>query len=297
MSALPAGIDRDVPLSRFTTIGTGGPAAFLGEPTDDPSLVTMLRWAREEEQAIAVIGLGSNLLPADSGFDGLVLRLAGDLARIEVTATGAVLGGGASLAAAVRKVGDAGLAGFEFACAIPGTMGGAVRMNAGAYGREIANVLITATVCSADGRRRVPAAELGLTYRHSDLQYGEIVTAAEIALTSDDPAAIKERVREYQGRRTAAQPRKARTFGSVFKNPEGERTSGQLLEACGLKGYRVGGAQISEKHANFIENVDGATSADVVALMTEARRRAKDQFGVELHHEVQTLGDIAIPPV
>jgi UDP-N-acetylmuramate dehydrogenase len=176
-------------------------------------------------------------------------------------------------------------------------MGGAVRMNAGAYGREIVDVLVTATICSADGRRTVPASDLGLTYRHSTLQYGEIVAAAEITLAPDDPAQIKERVREYQGRRTAAQPRKARTFGSVFKNPEGERTSGQLLEACGLKGYRVGGAQISEKHANFIENVDGATSADVVALMTEARRRAKDQFGVELHHEVQTLGDIVIPPV
>ena len=297
MSGLPTGIQRDVALSRFTTIGTGGPAAFLGEPTDDAALVEMLRWARAEEQEIAVIGLGSNLLPADTGFDGLVLRLVGALACIEVGEAGAVLGGGASLAAAVRKVGDAGLAGFEFACAIPGTMGGAVRMNAGAYGREIVDVLVTATICSADGSRTVPASELGLTYRHSDLRYGEIVAATEIALVPDDPQLIKERVREYQGRRTAAQPRKARTFGSVFKNPEGERTSGQLLEACGLKGYRVGGAQISEKHANFIENVDGATSADVVALMAEARRRAKEQFGVELHHEVQTLGEISIPPV
>lgn len=297
MSAMPPGIQRDVPLSRYTTIGTGGPAAFLGEPGDEPSLIEMLRWARDEVRTIAVIGLGSNLLPADSGFDGLVLRLAGALARIEVGAAGAVLGGGASLAAAVRKVGDAGLAGFEFACAIPGTMGGAVRMNAGAYGSDIAGVLVNATVCSADGRRQLLVEELGLSYRHSNLAYGQIVTAAEIALAPGDPAQIKERVREYQGRRTAAQPRKARTFGSVFKNPEGDRTSGQLLEACGLKGHRVGGARISEKHANFIENVDGATSADVVALMTEARRRAMEQFGVELQHEVQTLGDIAIPPV
>jgi UDP-N-acetylmuramate dehydrogenase len=143
----------------------------------------------------------------------------------------------------------------------------------------------------------VPAAQLGLAYRHSELVPGEIVTAAAIALTPDEPAAIRARVREYQGRRSAAQPRKARTFGSVFKNPDGERTSGQLLEACGLKGYRVGGAQISEKHANFIENVDGATSADVVALMTEARRRVKEQFDIELHHEVQTLGPIEIPAV
>ena len=297
MSVLPPGIVRDVPLSRFTTIGTGGPAAFLGEPATEPALVAMLAWARAEGQPIAVIGLGSNLLPADTGFDGLVLRLVDHLARIEVGDHGATLGGGAALAAAVRKVGDAGLAGFEFACAIPGTMGGAVRMNAGAYGREVADVLLSATICSAVGSRTVSADDLGLSYRHSRLEYGEIVTAAEIALTPDDPAAIKERIREYQGRRSAAQPRKARTFGSVFKNPEGERTSGQLLEACGLKGYRVGGAQISEKHANFIENVDGATSADVVALMTEARRRTKEQFGIELQHEVQTLGPITIPPV
>ena len=297
MNALPTGIAEGVPLSRFTTIGTGGPAAFLGEPENDAQLVDMLQWARDAEQAIAVIGLGSNLLPADSGFDGLVLRLAGDLARIDVRADGAELGGGASLAAAVRKVGDAGLAGFEFACAIPGTMGGAVRMNAGAYGREIVDVLVTATICSADGTRTVPAADLGLAYRRSDLAYGEIVTAAVIALEADDPTRIRERVREYQGRRTAAQPRKARTFGSVFKNPEGYRSSGQLLEACGLKGFAIGGARISEKHANFIENVDGATSADVVALMVEARRRAMEQFGIELHHEVQTLGDIEIPPV
>jgi len=242
MMALPAGIERDVALRRFTTIGTGGPAAFLGEPANDQALVDMLRWAQDTEQPIAVIGLGSNLLPADTGFDGLVLRLDGELARIEVREGGAVLGGGASLAAAVRKVGDAGLAGFEFACAIPGTMGGAVRMNAGAYGREIVDVLVTATISSAAGTRTVSASALGLTYRNSNLAYGEIVTAAEIALTADDPALIKERVREFQGRRSAAQPRKARTFGSVFKNPEGDRTSGQLLEACGLKGYRVGGA-------------------------------------------------------
>ena len=195
MTALPAGIERDVALSRFTTIGTGGPAAFLGEPKDDLALVEMLRWAQVAEQAIAVIGLGSNLLPADTGFDGLVLRLDGELARIEVRENGAVLGGGASLAAAVRRVGDAGLAGFEFACAIPGTMGGAVRMNAGAYGREIVDVLVTATISSAAGTRTVLATELGLTYRHSELADGEIVTAAEIVLTPDDPVLIKERVR------------------------------------------------------------------------------------------------------
>ena len=257
----------------------------------------MLRWARDAGEQVAVVGLGSNLLPADSGYPGLVLRLGGGLARIEVGDAGAVLGGGASLAAAVRLVGDAGLAGFEFACAIPGTMGGAVRMNAGAYGREIVDVLVTATVCSADGVRTLRADELGLRYRHSDLQPGEVVAEAAIALEKDDPAAIRARVREHQDRRTAAQPRKARTFGSVFKNPGGELTSGQMLDACGLRGFAVGGARISEKHANFIENTGTATSADVVALMVEARRRAHERYGVVLEHEVQTLGDIAIPPL
>lgn len=293
----PDGIAADVPLSRFTTIGTGGPARWFGEPESEEALIAMLAWAREAGEPFAVIGLGSNLLPADDGYPGLVLRLAGGLAAIEVGDGGAVLGGGASLAAAVRRVGDAGLAGFEFACAIPGTMGGAVRMNAGAYGREIVDVLESAVICSADGRREATAGELGLTYRHSELAPGDVVARAAISLVPDDPAAIRARVRDLQDRRSAAQPRKARTFGSVFKNPEGERTSGQLLDACGLKGFTVGGARISEKHANFIENTGDATSADVVAVMTEARQRAKDRFGVVLEHEVQTLGDIEIPPV
>ena len=268
----------DVPLSRYTTIGTGGLAQYLAEPTEEAALLAMLRWAEERNLTIAVIGLGSNLLPADSGFAGLVLRLDG------------------ALAAVVRKVGDAGLAGFEFACAIPGTIGCAVRMNAGAYGRELKDTLVSVTICSATGSRRARVDELELTYRHSNLRPGEIVTQAELALVPSDPAAIKALVREYQDRRSAAQPRKARTFGSVFKNPPGEQTSGQILEACGLKGYTVGGARISEKHANFIENFAEATSADVVALMIEARRRAREQFDVELEHEVQTLGEIVIPP-
>ena len=293
---LPAGVETDVPLSRFTTIGTGGLAQYLAEPNEELALLAMLRWAKQQELQIAVIGLGSNLLPADTGFAGLVLRLAGALAGIEVTATGATVGGGAPLAAVVRKVGDAGLAGFEFACAIPGTIGGAVRMNAGAYGYELKNALVSVTICSAAGVRYARADELGLTYRHSNLEPGEIVTQATLALAPGDAAAIKALVRDYQGRRSAAQPRKARTFGSVFKNPPGEQTSGQLLEACGLKGYTVGGARISEKHANFIENFANATSADVLAVMVEARRRAREQFGVELEHEVQTLGAIVIPP-
>jgi len=295
VSALPVGVEAGAPLSRCTTIGTGGPARYLGLPTDDAMLAAMLAWAGAQGLPVAVIGLGSNLLPADTGYDGLVLRLEGALAGIQIDGERARLGGGAALAAVVRRLGDAGLSGFEFACAIPGTVGGAVRMNAGAYGTEIADVLEEATVVGPDGPRRADVTALGLSYRHSELAPGEVVSGALIRLVRDDPRSIRERVRAMQDRRSAAQPRKARTFGSVFKNPGGDMTSGQILEACGLKGHAIGGARISPKHANFIENTGTATSADIVALMVEARRRAKDQFGVVLEHEVQLLGDIAIP--
>jgi UDP-N-acetylenolpyruvoylglucosamine reductase len=168
-------------------------------------------------------------------------------------------------------------------------------MNAGAYGREMREAMIEATVVSATGTRSGGPDELGLRYRGSDIASDEVVAHAVLRLVPADPAAIRATIRGMQDLRTAAQPRKARTFGSVFKNPPGDRTSGQLLEACGLKGFTIGGARISPRHANFIENDGTATSADVVALMAEARRRAREQFGVELEHEVELLGDIQIP--
>jgi UDP-N-acetylmuramate dehydrogenase len=291
----PGIVQEQFPLAKLTTIGTGGPARFFARPRDTGALHDCLAWAAAERLAVRVVGLGSNLLPADSGFDGLVLRLDGALAAIELDAPLVRCGGGASLAALVRKAQDAGLSGIEFGCAIPGTVGGAVRMNAGAYGRELREPLVEAVVVSAGGTRRGGPDELGLRYRGSDIAPDEVVAGAVLRLTPADPAVIRATIRGMQDLRTAAQPRKARTFGSVFKNPPGDRTSGQLLEACGLKGFTVGGARISPRHANFIENDGTATSADVVALMAEARRRARDQFGVELEHEVELLGDIALP--
>ncbi len=295
MTARPAIVQEQFPLARLTTIGTGGPARFFARPTDTGTLHDCLAWAVAEELAVRVVGLGSNLLPADSGFDGLVLRLDGALAAIEIDPPLVRCGGGASLAAIVRKTGDAGLSGIEFGCAIPGTVGGAVRMNAGAYGREMREALVEAVVVSAAGTRSGGADQLGLRYRGSDIRPDEVVAQAVLRLTSADPLDIRATIRGMQDQRAAAQPRKARTFGSVFKNPPGDRTSGQLLEACGLKGFAIGGARISPRHANFIENDGTATSADVVGLMAEARRRALDQFGVELEHEVELLGDILIP--
>ena len=167
-------------------------------------------------------------------------------------------------------------------------------MNAGAYGSDWSEILVRARVLSADGPAWLTPGELGLTYRHSELRHGQVVAEVEYRLAPRPVAEIKTRVAELVAQRKATQPTNKRTFGSVFKNPEHELGAGQMLERCGLKGYRLGGAMISPKHANFIENADGATSADCLALMAEARRRAREQFGVELAHEVELLGAIAV---
>jgi UDP-N-acetylenolpyruvoylglucosamine reductase len=244
---------------------------------------------------VAVVGLGSNLLVADEGVDGLVLKLAGDLAAAAVDGDRLVAGGGAPLAVCLHRARAASLGRLEFACAIPGTAGGGVWMNAGAYGGDIAGVLERALVVSAEGESWRTPTELGLEYRRSALKPGEVVAQVQFKLSSRPAEEIKAIVAEMQARRKAAQPTNKRTFGSVFKNPEHELTAGLMLEACGLRGHRIGGAQISPRHANFIENANGARSADAIALMAEARRRALDEFGVELEHEVQFLGDLVLP--
>jgi UDP-N-acetylmuramate dehydrogenase len=294
MSAVPACVEPDYPVSRLTTVGTGGPARFLARPRTGAELGEVLRWADAEALEVAVVGLGSNLLVADEGYDGAVLRLAGELARIERDGERVVCGGGASLAAIVKRATGWGLSGIEFGCAIPGTAGGAVRMNAGAYGGELRDVLERALVVGADGERSGGPAELGMRYRHSNVGPREVVAEAVLRLRPDDTERIRTTVADMQRRRREAQPAKVRTFGSVWKNPDGEMSAGRMLEECGLKGFASGGARISPVHANFIENVGGARSADVIALMQEARRRARARFGVELEHEVQMLGPIAL---
>lgn len=288
-------IEEGVELARFTTLGTGGPARAYARPESEREVEELLRWARERSLAVAVVGLGSNLLAADEGVDALVLKLGGELAAVEPDEDALGAGGGAANAVALHRARAAGLGGFEFACAIPGTIGGGVWMNAGAYGGDFASVLERALVATADGSGWLTPAELGLSYRHSELRHGQVVLRAELRLRPRPPEEIKAEVRALNARRKEAQPTNRRTFGSVFKNPEHELSAGRMLEACGLKGHRVGGAQISPKHANFIENAAGATTADAIALMVEARRRAREQFGVRLEHEVEFLGDLALP--
>jgi UDP-N-acetylenolpyruvoylglucosamine reductase len=288
-------IEEGVPLSRFTTVGIGGPATAFARPETLPELEDALAWAAERELPVATIGLGSNLLVADDGFDGLVLKLGGELAKAEVDGERLVAGGGAANAVCLHRARAAGLGGFEFACAIPGTVGGGVWMNAGAYGSDWASILERVLVVDGQGSRWLDPSELGLTYRHSELRHGQVAAGVEFRLAPRPENEIKAKVAELQALRKAAQPTNKRTFGSVFQNPDHELTAGRMLEACGLKGHRIGGAQISPRHANFIENAGGARAADAIALMAEARQRAHEQFGVELEHEVVFLGPLELP--
>jgi len=287
--------EETVPLSRFTTLGTGGPARAFARPATLDELAQALGWAAEHGLEVAVVGLGSNLLVADLGVDALVLKLAGELAAVDVQGELVVAGGGAANAVTLHRARDAGLGGFEFACAIPGTAGGGVWMNAGAYGSDWAEVVRRVLVVSVDGPVWVTPAELAMTYRHSNLEHGHVVAEVEFRLEPRPVEQIRARIAELQALRKEAQPTNKRTFGSVFKNPDHELSAGRMLEVCGLKGHRIGGAQISPKHANFIENAGDARSEDATALMAEARRRAREQFGVDLQHEVQLLGPIAVP--
>jgi UDP-N-acetylenolpyruvoylglucosamine reductase len=290
-------VEQGVRLVRYTTIGTGGPAAAFAQPSSLDELHEALAWAHERGLAVATIGLGSNLLVADDGVDALVLKLSGELAGAETSDDLLVAGGGAPNAVCLHRARAAALGGFEFACAIPGTVGGGVWMNAGAYGSDWAAILVRALVVDEDGASWQTPAELGLSYRHSELRHGQVVARAEFRLEPRSVAEIKAIVADLQRQRKAAQPTNKRTYGSVFKNPDHELSTGRMLEACGLKGYRIGGAQISPRHANFIENADGAQTEDALALMAEARRRAHEEFGVVLEHEVEFLGDLELPPL
>jgi UDP-N-acetylmuramate dehydrogenase len=290
-------LEEGVPLSRLTTIGTGGPARWLARPATLAELEEVVDWAAAEGVAVETVGLGSNLLAADEGVDALVLRLEGDLAAVRFEGEILVAGGGAKNAVCLHRARDAGLGGLEFASAIPGTAGGGVRMNAGAYGRDWSDVLLDALVVGPAGTRTVALAGLGLAYRHSGLDPGDVVAEVRFRLSPRPRDEIRAEVAELLAQRKATQPTTKRTFGSVFKNPDSGRGAGALIEAAGLKGFQIGGALISERHANFIENSAGATSADALGLMTEARRRVYEQFGVSLEHEVRFLGPIALPPL
>ncbi|HXB65884.1 MAG TPA: UDP-N-acetylmuramate dehydrogenase [Solirubrobacteraceae bacterium] len=330
---LPPFVQRGFSLARLTTVRTGGPAEWFARVGEESQLLDLLRWASEADVAVAVVGSGSNLLVADAGAPGLVVKLEGELGSIErVGERGLLCGGGARLPAVAAHAARAGLSGIEFGVNIPGTVGGAVRMNANAYGGELARTLEWAEVVgarevqrsepvskregeerrvSADPeqrggiriKRRVPA-DLGFAYRSSDLRPGEVVARARFALDPAPPAQVKATLADLRARRHEAQPQGIKTFGSTFKNPDqnsedgrraGGRTAGLLLSDAGCNGLAVGAARFAPKHANFIENTGAATTAEIVALMAVGRRRVLERFGVSLEPEVQTLGPVRFP--
>ncbi len=300
--SLPDGVERDYPLARLTTVRTGGSGEFFARAGSEEQLLELLAWAAAEGVAVSVVGSGSNLLVADEGVKGLVVKLDRDLAAIAVDGQRMLCGGGARLPAVAARAARAGLSGIEFGVNIPGTVGGAVRMNANAYGGELESVLEWVEIATASGVERREPSELGLTYRHSSLADGEIVVRASLLLTLADPAAVKAKLEEMRRWRHEAQPQGIKTFGSTFKNPDGRagtlaegRSAGLLLSDAGCNGLTVGGARFAPKHANFIENTGTATTADVIAVMAEGRRRVVECFGVELEPEVQTLGDVRFP--
>jgi UDP-N-acetylenolpyruvoylglucosamine reductase len=292
----PPGLTTDFPLARLTTIRTGGHADFYARPDSADSLAELLGWAEAERIEVGVVGSGSNLLVADEGFRGLVVKLDGSLSAIEQDGQRLLCGGGARLPQAAALAARAGLSGLEFGVNIPGTVGGAVKMNANAYGGELARVLEWVEVTSPHGSERRSPDQLGFRYRRSNLEPREIVARASFALTPAAPESVKSTLAEMRASRRAAQPSGIKTFGSTFKNPDdtraGGRSAGVLLDEAGCRGLAVGGARFSEKHANFVENTGQATTADVVALMAEGRRRVRERFGVTLEPEVQFLGDV-----
>jgi UDP-N-acetylenolpyruvoylglucosamine reductase len=297
---LPAGVLPDHPLARYTTVRTGGAAEYFARAPSEAALAALAAWASDEGLEVGVVGSGSNLLVADEGVRGLVIKLDKDLAQIELDGHRIRCGGGARLPAVAAKAAQAGLSGLEFGVNIPGTVGGAVRMNANAYGGELARVLDWVKVVTPDGRidQRTPD-DLGFAYRRSNLAAGEIVAKAAFTLAPAASAEVKATLADMRSKRKAAQPSGIKTFGSTFKNPDDPRaegrTAGQLLDAAGCRGLQVGGARFSVKHANFVENTGAASTADIVALMAEGRRRVREAFGVRLQAEVQALGPVDFP--
>ena len=302
MSEPPQGVQRDYSLARLTTIRTGGAAEFFARAGSIGQLERLLAWAAAESLEVGVVGSGSNLLIADEGVQGIVLKLDNELSTIELDGIAGdrlACGGGARLPAVSAAAAQAALAGIEFGVSIPGTVGGAVRMNANAYGGALADVLEWVDVVTAAGTERRTPDQLGFEYRRSNLKSGEVVGRARFKLTPADDQRVKATLAELRRRRKDAQPAGIKTFGSTFKNPDDPRaqgrTAGQLLDAAGCRGMRVGGAGFSIKHANFVENYGDATTADVVELMAQGRSAVKARLGIELEPEVQTLGPVRWP--
>lgn len=283
-------LTQNAPLAPLVWFKSGGKAAWLFEPATAEDLAKFLA-NLDAQVPVLPLGLGSNLIVRDGGFPGLVVRLGKPFAKVEaLDATTLKCGGGASGILVSSTARDAGIAGVEFLRSIPGTVGGFVRMNGGAYGRETADILVSCEVVLRSGNRRTfDAAELNYRYRHSDLPDGAIVVSATFRGEPGDPAAIQAEMDRIAAAREASQPLRSKTGGSTFKNPQGQK-AWELVDQAGCRGLRRGDAQVSEKHTNFLLNLGAATSADIEALGEEVRTRVKEKSGVTLEWEIQRVG-------
>ena len=285
-------LTESAPLAPLVWFKSGGPAQWLFEPKDIDDLRQFLR-ALDPDLPVWPLGLGSNLIIRDGGIRGVVVRLGKAFAAIETDGHQIKCGAGAPGISVASKARDQGIAGMEFLRGIPGTIGGAVRMNAGAYGREVRDILESADVVLRNGDlATIALADMGYSYRHSDLPEGSIVVGATFVGESGDPEIIGAEMKRIAEEREASEPLRTKTGGSTYKNPEGKK-AWQLVDEAGCRGLQIGQAQVSEKHCNFLINLGGATSADIEALGEEVRKRVKAHSGVELQWEIQRVGNKA----
>jgi UDP-N-acetylmuramate dehydrogenase len=282
--------ERHGSLADFIWFRTGGPADWLIRPRDADDLAAFLG-ALDTSIPVMPVGVGSNLIVRDGGVPGIVVRLPKSMAKVSVEPGNRVRAGGGAMGISVAsKAREAGIKGLEFLRGIPGTAGGAVRMNAGAYGREICDILIEATLVHRDGRVETwPARRFGYTYRHSAVPEGAVVVEALFEGVPGDPAAIGAEMDRIAQEREASQPLRSRTGGSTFKNPPGTK-AWKLIDSAGCRGLRIGDAQVSEKHCNFLLNLGNASAAEIEALGEEVRRRVLKDSGVALEWEIQRVG-------
>jgi UDP-N-acetylmuramate dehydrogenase len=287
---LQGAIERGGSLADFIWFRTGGPAEWLVRPRDIADLSAFLA-ELDPEIPVMPVGVGSNLIVRDGGVPGIVVRLPKSLAKVTAEAGNRIRAGGGAMGITVAsKARDAGIEGLEFLRGIPGTAGGAVRMNAGAYGREVSDKLVEATLVLRDGSVETwPAERFGYTYRHSEVPEGAVVVEALFEGAPGDPAAIGAEMDRIAQEREASQPLRSRTGGSTFKNPPGTK-AWKLIDSAGCRGLRIGDAQVSEKHCNFLLNLGGATASDIEALGEEVRRRVREHSGIQLEWEIQRVG-------
>jgi len=285
-------LTESAPLAPLVWFKSGGPAQWLFEPRDIDDLQQFLR-ALDPALPVWPLGLGSNLIIRDGGIRGVVVRLGKAFAAIETDGHQIKCGAGAPGISVASKARDHGIAGMEFLRGIPGTIGGAVRMNAGAYGREVCDILESADMVLRNGDlMTIALADMGYSYRHSDLPEGSIVVSATFVGESGDPEIIGAEMKRIAEEREASQPLRTKTGGSTYKNPEGKK-AWQLVDEAGCRGLQIGQAQVSEKHCNFLINLGGATSTDIETLGEEVRKRVKAHSGVELQWEIQRVGNKA----